>query len=45
MPKVPKMPKIMVSLRSVDFKNIIRLNTLTLGTLVHFSHFKLLTKG
>jgi hypothetical protein len=38
MPKVPKMSKIMVSLRSVDFKK--RQNALILGILVHFRQFR-----
>jgi hypothetical protein len=35
-----KMPKIMVSLLSVDFKNLKRQNALTLGILVHFRQFR-----
>ena len=37
MSKLPKMPKIIVSLRSIDFKKLKRQNTLTLDILVHFS--------
>jgi hypothetical protein len=40
MSKVPKMPKIYESLRSVVFKIKARQDSLLLGILVHFRHFR-----
>ena len=40
MSKVPKMPKILVSLHSVDFINLKRQNALILGNLGILDHFR-----